>query len=143
MKIADLLPAPKKINVGNGQLEIRGLSLEEISKLLEKHSNDFLAIFQSIDTTNSDTKWATDILLKAPSLVIDVIAKGTNSEGQEQDIKKIIALEQADLFSEIMKLSFPNAQKLTELIQDATRLIGGLKGETLIDKIPAKSSKHK
>jgi len=143
MKIADILPTPKKISVGNGQLEIRGLSLEEISKLLEKHSTDFLAIFQSIEQSSSGNKWATDILLKTPDLVTDIIASGTKTEGQEDDIRKIIVLEQAELFSEIMKLSFPDVKKLTELIQNATKLIGGLKEEIPDDKIHAKNLKPK
>lgn len=109
IRIADLLPAPRKVSVGpNTALELRGLTLTEITKLLTKYQS-LLVMFVDAGATKAET-----VIAQSPDMVAEIIALAADAEDQIDDVKKLPFAVQVEAVAAVWELSVPDVKKLIE-----------------------------
>jgi hypothetical protein len=111
--IADLLPEPVEVNVGNGTLAVRGLQLDDLAPLITKYQDDLAQFFAG------DGFDAQAMIIQAPHMAADIIAIGAEAVGQEADIRKLPAASQIEALLAIWKISVPDVKKLRESLLGA------------------------
>lgn len=125
VRIADLLPKPVQVDTGNGMLEVRGLTLEQLVLLLMVHKNELVAYLNADGEPNLG-----DLLLKSPVMAAEIIAAAAGAEGQEDDIRKFPMSVQLTALAEIWTLSVPDVKKLTGVVQRLTREVREAQGQS-------------
>lgn len=113
IKIKDLLPAGREVPVGTGKAELRGLTLDHITRLLDKHGDALSSLFES------EGKDFTSVVANAPGLVADALAMALGAEGQEDDIRKLPGSNQVELLLALWEETIPDVKKLKELLSGA------------------------
>jgi len=109
MQISDLLATSQKVlKLTGGELECHALNVKDIGDIIMKYQQQVLLIF-------SETPL--QILTSAPDMVSDVIAMGSDTVGQEEDIKKLNVLDQVEIFASVIKLTFPDKKKIKDVWQ--------------------------
>ena len=96
MKISDLIPSEKQVELSKGAIDVKGLTLEQLSQIVSKHENIMVKVIRVLETGHYHA-----LLEQAPELFIDVIAMGTNAIDQKEDIKQLLAIDQLELFAAI------------------------------------------
>lgn len=104
-RIADILPQKIPVPSLKG-MEVRGITLEETAKLIDKYKEPLYAFFAAP---------AMDfglLAMQSPTMVADIIALGADAVGQEEDIKKLPLQAQVDTLSAIWQQTVPNVEGL-------------------------------
>ena len=104
--LSALLPVPRTINLGRGDVEIRGLNITHVGRLLEENSDELMKFLAGGEP---DIAALVTVL---PHVAVKLIAMGLDCEGQEEVIKKIPLATQIDILIDIWELSVPDAKKL-------------------------------
>lgn len=125
IKIADLLPSPRKVPTGNGDLEVRGLSLEQTSNLLTEYSTELMQFFGG---ENVDFK---GLVIASPGIVAEVICLASDAVGQEDDARRFPVHVQIAAMTAIWEETIPDIKKLSELLSTALAKVKAEKAETL------------
>lgn len=112
VKISDLVPKPSKVTVSDTSfLEVRALTIKEIIELFWLYQDAFLSVYAEGQQAQPNY---THLLVAAPNMVADIIAKAANAEGQQEDILLIPGTVQLIALAEIWKISVPDPKKLKE-----------------------------
>lgn len=123
VKIRDLLPPPRTIDVGYGKmLEVRGLRLDETIKLMEKH-HDSLSVFfggEQLDFTL--------LIAKSPDMVAEIIGITADAVGQEEDIKLLPLGAQVEAITAVWEMSVPSVKKLSESLRRVSSGLAEVRG---------------
>ena len=118
VRIRDLLPPPKPIEMGTGKLKIRGIPLNQIVALLMKHGDQITPFFQGKPV---DYK---ALAMEAPDLVADMIATAADVPDQADDVKQFPLADQINALAEVWKLSVPDVKKLEESLSGVIATLG-------------------
>ena len=125
VKIADLLPPPRLIAVGEKTMEVRGLRLDETIKLMLKEDyKQALSQFFAGEKLNF-----TMLVAKAPEMVSEIIAMAADAEGQEDDILRLPVGTQVEAITAVWELSVPSVKKLSESLQRVSSGLAEVRGE--------------
>lgn len=120
VNIEDLVPLTKPVNLGRGEVEVRGLGLGELVPFLIKHG-DVLEPFMDSDLTPDFT----GMIAKAPKIVGELIAMGIGADDPDV-IHKIPLAAQVEILMTMWKISVPDpkefAAKLSELLGTVKQL---------------------
>lgn len=109
VRIADLLPAPRQVSVGpTTALELRGLTLTEITTLLSKYKN-LLVMFIDAGATKAET-----VIAQSPDMVAEIIAIAADAADQVEDVKRLPFAVQVEAVAAVWELSVPDVKKLIE-----------------------------
>jgi len=110
VKLAEYLPVPREVLIEGSTktLSVRGLTLQEIVKLIAKYKDD-IAVFLDPDNKSIDK-----LVVSAPPMVADIICMATDTVGQEDDAMKFPFAVQANALTAIWELSVPDLKKLAE-----------------------------
>lgn len=108
--IADLLPEPVRVNIGKGEITLRGIPLSNIVGLLINHKDEVATFF--VDNNFN----AHNILATAPEMAIEIMAIGMDAVGQEDDIAQIPAGAQIEILLGLWALSVPDVKKLRDAL---------------------------
>lgn len=118
VRIRDILPQPHKVTVGDGQtIDTRGISLKQTIALLERYKAPLTAFFAS---PNLDFGL---LAVSTPEMVVEIIALGTGTEGQEDDIRLMPLVDQVSVLTEVWEQSVPNIRKLLASLAKAAELV--------------------
>lgn len=137
--VADLVSSETVISVGEKDLVVHAISLEQMITLFLAYQTDFLSLYglamqqlsdKKTDLSRSDMVYGS-ILLSAPKLVARIIVLGADLASDEVTTdqavievrKRMPATTQAIALSEIMKLSVPDPKKAKELLSEVTALL--------------------
>lgn len=104
-RLEDMLAAPEKVPMPRGQLEVRGIGVEEISSLLGLYKDQIMAFFAG------DAVDFTGLVIMAPRMVADIIALAADRESEIDAIRRIPIQYQADCLAAIYRLSVPDEKK--------------------------------
>ena len=119
IRIADLLPEPKQVAVGNNKyLEVRGLTLVEITNLLGRYQ-DLLVMFIDGGALKPE-----QLIAQAPDMVAEIIAIAADAKDELEDVKKLPFATQVEAVSTVWELSVPDVKKL---IESLSRVAAALK----------------
>lgn len=125
VKIKDLLPAPRVIEVGEHTLEVRGLRLDETIKLLETHKKP-LSVFFGGQALNFEL-----LIAQAPDMVAEIIGMTADAVGQEEDIKLLPIGTQVEAITAVWELSVPSVKKLLESLRKVSSGLAGVRDVAL------------
>lgn len=107
VNLSALLPPPRVSELGNGSAPVYGLTLVQLSALLEQHSAE---VSKFLETTTPDVASLARVL---PELAVKIIAMGLRSEGQEDVIRNQMPLAtQLEVLMDIWEASVPDSKKL-------------------------------
>lgn len=112
MSIKDLLPPPAEINLGRGSLSLKGLSLEDVVVLINKHKEAFGMFF--VSEGNPDM---TAIISSAPDMVAEILARSAGMVGQEDEMKLIPASLQLVALTAVWEASVPDPLAVRKAIE--------------------------
>lgn len=110
--IRELLPPPAELNLGMGSLKLRGLSLEDVVKLIDKHKEAFSLFFVSDGSPDMAA-----ILAEAPDMVAEIIAKAADREAELEDVKLIPASLQLVALTMVWEASVPDPLAVRKAIE--------------------------
>ena len=116
LRVSDLFVIAKKVTIGNVDVEIRPLTLEQIIRLLTVYREDIITMFS--DTVSGELNMIT-LVATAPRMVADILAFGMDADGQQNDIMKLPGFTQVELLAEVWKVSIPEPKKLYSLLSGA------------------------
>jgi len=100
-----LIPAPRTVNLGNGEAAITGLTLEQLASLMGEHAAEIQAFLSSKETD------VTALVTKLPDLAVKLIAMGLKAEGQEDVVRQIPVATQINILLDLWELSVPDPKK--------------------------------
>lgn len=124
VKISTLLPPPGKVSTGAGEFEVTGLTLPQITELINRHRMEFarLLVLGSNDEPNYS-----ELVDLAPLMVADVVAMAAGvsmNDTEEMDaIKRLPAGVQLIALEKIWTLTVVDPKNFKALLQKVT---GGL-----------------
>jgi len=120
--IADLLPLPVNVNLGRGNLEVTGVPLDKLVRLLGVYQNEIGQMYDEYKSNGNKIPFER-VLFLFPEMVASIIAIAGDSEGQEADIRKIAGPAQVEALMAIWKLTVPDAKKLQSLLSEVMALL--------------------
>jgi hypothetical protein len=121
VRIRDLIQLEESVEVSPGhRLPIHGIPLNGIVQLFTEHQEEFMALYAKGQAMGKGSKIEAlaPFLLAAPDFVAAVVAIGSDTQGQEEDIKKMPATVQLIALHAIWKLSVPDPKKAQELLSE-------------------------
>lgn len=123
-------------------VEVRGLNLPDIAKLVEAHTNTCIELYDKFVGRDPDSFSAADaatlgreLILKFPAICSDVIAIAADAEDQLADIKKLPPDVQVASLEKIANLTFAMQGGLGNFVEIVTRMASGANG--LKEKMPS------
>ncbi len=120
MSLLDLLPAPKKVPLGRGDVEVVGLSLDALVAVFEAHRGDFerfLDLNQSLNLM--------EVVTTAPKLVSELLVLCTSSKYTSEELSKVPLHLQADILSACIEMTVPDPKKLQGLALAVMQALNG------------------
>jgi hypothetical protein len=121
VKLTDLLPLPVKVNLGRGEVEVSGWSMEDISKILLVYKEELIRTF----TSKTDDVDFTHLVVAAPQMAADLVGLAIGMEDQVEDIRKMPATLQIEILAEAWKITAPDPKKLGELLSGVLATLKG------------------
>lgn len=117
ISLLDVMPVPRKVSTGNGDLVVKGLDLQSIAILISEHGTLLgeLLSNESVDFSK--------IVVTAPDLVATIICMATNTEGEEAIAKSFPVWLQIEALTAIWEETVPDLKKLTSLLSEAAKKI--------------------
>ena len=118
---------------------VRGLSLSDISVLLNSHGKELGLIFNKVKdelqgrsdgiTANDVQHFARVIFDKAPDLVAKAIALAADDPGEEDKIKRLRFTVQIIAIQEVLRLTFTTEAELKKLVEIVIQWLGKINSE--------------
>ena len=118
---------------------VRGLSLSDISVLLNSHGKELGLIFNKVKdelqgrsdgiTANDVQHFARVIFDKAPDLVAKAIALAADDPGEEDKIKRLRFTVQIIAIQEVLRLTFTTEAELKKLVEIVIQWLGKINAE--------------
>lgn len=128
VKISDLIPKPREVEVSTGNfLVVNPLTLEQIVNLFWIYQEAFLSVYAAGQQEKPDY---TTLLMTAPRMVADIIAKATGAEGQEEDLLRLPGTVQLTALTAIWEISVPDPKKLLESLSGVMESLRRLSKES-------------
>lgn len=128
VKLEDYLPVPRSVLITGSDkvLMVRGLTLQEIVKLIAKYKDD-IAVFLDPNNTRID-----QLVISAPPMAAEIICLAADAEGQEEQAKKFPFAVQVNALTAIWELSVPDLKKLAESFGGLIAATRKINAESLI-----------
>lgn len=131
--IADLLPLPVEVNIGRGNIAVRGLTLEELARVVLIYGKPLAQLLESAQGEGMPDY--TGIVAAAPEMVVHLIAMASDTEGQEEMIRKIPGAAQIECLKAIFDLTVPDPKKLYSLLLDVSEKVKSAKPPAGIENV--------
>jgi hypothetical protein len=142
--ITDLFPVKQEVIVMPGKpgIDVRPLQLSEIVKLLSRHGDALVALYnesqKQADLQGNGGPNYEPVLLAAEPLVAEIIVMGADMEDQSEAVSMMPAGPKLQLLAAIWQLSVPDPKKLIEslskLMVQAKRLVQEAAKEAQLDR---------
>lgn len=139
MALKDLFVPTVTIKTSGGEFAVRGLSLNDILRLVEKHRASMNTLFQKFVQSGEDlglensAQMGAVLVESAPDVAAEIIALAADEPDQLETVKSLSFPVQLDTLEQIGRLTFEAAggpKKVVEtvirVIQGATNLLGDL-----------------
>ncbi len=132
MALADLLPQPETVQIGKGTVEVRALTLIDISTLLRIHSADLeeaAALFselQSAPTERGAVHMILEIVTKAPGLAANIIAIAAGEDDAADLVERLPMTAQVEILQVVARLTFDDYGGPGKFWAVLSSLLGGL-----------------
>lgn len=135
-KLASLVIPKVKVSVGEGEIEVRGLSLTEITELGAEYRPQIEAIFEQ------KKQWI-DVIKESPVLLAKMIACAADEPDDWEAIKKWPFGIQLDALSKIWEATAVDAQTLGKILSDVIGGVESMADIVAMSPIPIGSEKQK
>ena len=140
MSLKDLELPSAKVQVSDEVFfTVRGLSLSDISVLLNSHGKELGLIFQKVKDelqgrsegiTANDVQYFAKVLFdKAPDMVAKAIALSADDPGEEDKIKRLRFTVQIIAIQEVLRLTFTTEAELKKLVEIVIQWLGKINSE--------------
>ncbi len=140
MSLKDLELPSAKVQVSDEVFfTVRGLSLSDISVLLNSHGKELGMIFEKVKDelqgrsegiTANDVQYFAKVLFdKAPDMVARAIALAADDPGEEDKIKRLRFTVQIIAIQEVLRLTFTTEAELKKLVEIVIQWLGKINSE--------------
>lgn len=138
-KFADLLPQPVEVQVSEGKsFQVKGVTLEDLSKLIATYRDDFLMLLYS-SRAGGEPDYA-QVILAAPNMVADLISMASGSPEDREEAKTLPFAVQLTALADIWRLSVPDPKKFQSLLSQGMEEAKKLSG--VVDKLEEKGERE-
>ncbi len=132
VKLSSIFPKVQEVVFNGVTIEVRGLTLEHISGLIQEFKSELMAFLAA----GKDDPDFSVLILSAPDFVRKIILQGTNLEEDENfSVKNLPMHIQVELLSSVVSQTAPDLKKLSASIQEMTKALIDAKQE----KMPLKT----
>lgn len=121
--IKDLLPAPEVVEYNGVEIPVRGLRVSDLAFMLTQYKQEIETYRKQSEGKVLSEQGVTELIILFPTAMAALIAKCTDTQGQEEDIKNLPIAVQVELVVTIWKLSVPDLGKLTKVIETVALLV--------------------
>jgi len=139
--LSEIIGATKQVDAGGGRMiEVRGVSLEEISRLLAVHRSQFESLIIMAATEQPD--WM-GFVAGAPLFINDLLAVAMEIEDEEDKklVGKLPLGTQVLAIKDIWGLTVPQGKKFSELVSTAIQWLqtqgAAIQSQATAGKFPA------
>ena len=139
VKISQLMPPPRRVELGDGSFEVRGLTLQEIVNVLVVYQGAFLPFLSPTQQPTDEKKVngsdpASEpanfslLIATSPLMVRDIIclAAGIDDDEEIKAVERLTAEVQLLALKEIWELTVPNPKKLHDLVLAVGEVFKGM-----------------
>lgn len=133
MSLADYQPSRATVEFRGGSLNVRGLSLDDVTHLIRHHLDDLdqiIAMYgDGVDTQMASVataQYALKLVREAPGLVANVIALASDEPDHAEKARMLPLPVQVDVLKEVGRLTFEEAGGLKKFVESLTTLLGGM-----------------
>lgn len=116
VKVSDLFPVIKTVEINGVPVEAHPLSLVQIVQLLTIYRHDLIMMFA--DSAEGTLNMVT-LVATVPNMAADIIAFGIKAEDQYEDIKQLPGFTQVEILAAVWEASVPDPKKLMSLLSGA------------------------
>lgn len=134
MPISDYKPATAVVPFKGGQLDVRGLTLEDVAILLRTHLVDLDKIVEMFQggvhdsvTSTMFAKYALKLARQAPGLVANIIALACDDGDDVDPYRKLGMAVQVDAIEHIGRLTFEEAGGPKKFVEKLKALLQGMR----------------
>ncbi len=113
----------EKIEFAGGDIEVRGLTFPDISKLIMVHRDSIVPLFDKYAGRSTEKmiiddvgEITLDLLMSAPTMITHVIAMAADSEDQFNLVAAIPIGAQCDIIAKVAELTFKTNGGLGNLV---------------------------
>ncbi len=151
MSLSDFTPDTEEIIVkrakkGDMTFEVRGLSFQDISKIVRVHYDDLEGLFDIYETYGGGDlsyvamgKFAMGLINDAPGLVAHIIALAADDEANLEKAQRLPLTAQIDALKAVGRLTFSDVEDIKKMLRKAMDLMR----ETKASRTPASTAKGK
>lgn len=132
MPLADFLPQPVDLKIGKGTLQVRALTLEDVSTLVRLHAPDMQEMYamfsEAVSAGDDRTTVAVimDLVRRAPGLVANIIAIAVGEDNAAELAQRLPASVQIQVLQKVGELTFDDYGGPGEFLAALTSMVGGL-----------------
>lgn len=147
MGLKNYEPARHEMSISGGSLSLRGLSLEDVSSLVNHHLRDLEAIFnlftnggiERLDDIQFE-RLAMSIVQEAPGLAANLIAIASDEPEEAKQAAKLTFPVQIAALTTIGDMTFREVGGWGKGLEGIAALLGRMNLKTKLTKIPAKAT---
>ena len=151
MSLSDFTPDTEEIIIkrakkGDVAFEVRGLSFQDISKIVRVHYDDLEGLFDIYETHGGSDlsyvamgKFAMGLINDAPGLVAHIIALAADDEANLEKAQRLPLTAQIDALKAIGRLTFSDVEDIKKMLRKAMDLMR----DTKASRTPASTAKGK
>jgi hypothetical protein len=135
MALADFTPQREPVTFQGGSFSVRGLSLEDVSRLIRTHYADLETLLTLYDDQAVDVfsrrgldKFVLKLCQDAPQFVASIVLLASDEEGElaEAAVRRLPLPVLVDALVKIGNLTFQEAGSLKKFVGALGTLLGGL-----------------
>jgi len=140
VKISQLLPPPDKVPTGVGEFEVNGLTLPEVTALIQRYRTEFARLL--VMGPDNEPNYS-EIIDLAPEMVVEVIAMAARVDQKDAEeieaIRRLPAGVHLIALSKIWQLTVVDSKNFQALLQSITSGLRGVASAKL-QSSPGKTS---
>lgn len=130
MSLADFQPLTRTVKAGRLELTVRGLSLDDVSVLINDHLVDLDKLFElyerGAEQPLASARFILSLTQEAPALIATAIALAADEPDLVSKARKLSIPAQVELVKAILTLTFEEAGGLGKFVESLTILLKGL-----------------
>ncbi len=128
MALTDFVLPTVEVSFPGGSFAVRGLSLEDVTKLLAAHGplmEQFFAKYSGAPESTSALEVGMGLINQAPLLVANIIALAADEEHLVERVRKLPIATQQDALEKIARLTFDASGGPGKFVEAVIRLVSG------------------
>ena len=130
MKLSDLVPTPERLEISTGDIELKGLTVQNLGVLLDEYKDEILSMLGGSENVDLAA-----LVASCPPMIAKVICMSSNQPGQEEFAAQLALQDQIDIITKVVELSVPNAKKLVQSLSAASKAMVGQVEAQLPEKL--------